>query len=109
MVADNVSWPRRQLNYSVTAMLLPERLVDSFGMRCNALARIIFYAHGVFAPNTNDNDLYQAVSDSQKPPPADSPAFLGPAGYLPAEFLLAIPTNPIRPMTTTHTAIGTEP
>ena len=52
MAADNVSWPRRQLNYSVAAMLLPERLVDSFGMRCNALARITFYAHGVFAPNS---------------------------------------------------------
>ena len=32
-----------------------------------------------------------------------------PGGYLPAEFLLAMPTSPIRPMTTTHTATGTEP
>ena len=33
---------------------------------------------------------------------------VGVAGYLPAEFLLAMPTNPIKPMTTTHTATGTE-
>ena len=31
-------------NYSMAAMLLPERLADSFGMQRNALVRITFYA-----------------------------------------------------------------
>jgi uncharacterized protein (DUF2236 family) len=31
------------LNHSMAALLLPERLVDSFGMRRNVLARMTFY------------------------------------------------------------------